>query len=444
MLPAHSVSLPKRTGQCGKSGKPIAGAIFAVQLRRYVMNLPAFIARRYFFSRRKRSFISWLSLLAMLGVGVGTMALVVVLSVFNGMEELNRAIFRSVEADLTILPQRGKRFEAKPALVGQLRQLPGVHVLTGVATDNALARYGDSQTVVRVKGVDSTYRQRHQLDSAMVEGRQVLTRNGYNFAIVANGVRNNLTISPEDPLTPLELLFPDRNRKLSSLSPDAFRQQRLNVSGVFFIEATNYDDLVLIPLQVARELLGYTSDEYASLEIQLAPGTDELAVQAAMQKLVGNALLVRTRDELNPDLFRAIRIEKLFVTLTLAFIILVASINTFFSLSMLVLEKKADIGIMGAMGAEPGLIRRIFLIEGAIISLTGAAVGLLAGLALCYVQERYGLIGFGTTSAIVDAYPVKVRFNDLVITVVVVLLVTALTSLFPAQRAAQQLVVARK
>lgn len=408
------------------------------------MNLPAFIARRYFFSRRKRSFISWLSLLAMLGVGVGTMALVVVQSVFNGMEELNRQIFKSVEADLTIQPRQGKRFEATPALIRQLRQVPGVRVLTGVATDNALARYGDSQTVVRVKGVDSSYSQRHQLDSVMVEGRQVLTRNGYNFAIIAEGVRNNLTISPEDPLTPLELLFPDRNRRLSSLSPDAFRQQQLNVSGVFFIEATNYDDLVLIPLPAARELLGYGPNEYASLEIELTPGTDELAVQAAMQQLVGDARQVRTRDQMNPDLFRAIRIEKLFVTLTLAFIILVASINTFFSLSMLVLEKKADIGIMGAMGAEPGLIRRIFLLEGAIISLTGATVGLAAGLALCYAQERYGLVGFGTTSAIVDAYPVKVRANDLIVTVIIVLLITALISLFPAQRAAQQVVASRK
>ena len=408
------------------------------------MNLPIFIARRYFFSRRKRSFISWLSLLAMLGVGVGTMALVVVLSVFNGMEDLNRQLFKSAEADLTVQPIEGKRFEASPALIGQLRQLPGVRVLTGVATDNALARYGDSQAVVRVKGVDSTYSQRHQLDSVLVEGRQVLTLNGYNFALVAEGVRNNLTISTEDPLTPLELLFPDRTRRLSSLSPDAFRQQQLRVSGVFFIEATNYDDLVLIPLPVARELLGYTANEYASLEIQLAPGISELVVQKKMQELVGKSLQVRTRDEMNPDLFRAIRIEKLFVTLTLAFIILIASINTFFSLSMLVLEKKADIGIMGAMGADAGLIRRIFLLEGAIISLTGATVGLIFGLGLCYIQQRYGLIGFGTTSAIIDAYPVKVNYEDLLVTVVIVLTITALTSLFPAQRAAQQLVNSRR
>ena len=406
------------------------------------MNLPAFIARRYFFSRRKRSFISWLSLLAMLGVGAGTMALVVVMSVFNGMEELNRQLFKSAEADLTILPRQGKRFALAPAQVARLRQTPGVAVIAGVATDNALARYADGQTVVRVKGVDSTYLSRRDFDKAMVEGRQVLTRNGINFAMVAEGVRNSLTISPEDILTPLELLFPDRNRRLSSLSPDAFRQQQLNVSGVFYIEAINYDDLVLIPLPVARELLGYGPDEYASLEIQLAPSADDLTVQSVLQSRLGDAFQVRTRDELNPDLFRAIRIEKLFVTLTLAFIILMASINTFFSLSILVLEKRADIGILGAMGAEAGLIRRVFLLEGAIISLTGAAVGLVLGLALCYAQETYGLVGFGTTSAIVEAYPVKVRAGDLLLTVGIVLGVAGLTAWFPAQRAAQQLLFA--
>ena len=347
------------------------------------MNLPLFIARRYFFSRRKRSFISWLSLLAMLGVGVGTMALVVVLSVFNGMEELNRQLFRSTEADLTVLPVAGKRFVATAALRAQLGRLPGVYVLTGVATDNALARYGESQTVVRVKGVDSTFALRHQLDSALLEGKPNLVRNGYAYALVAEGVRNSLGIAPENPLTPLQLYFPDRTRRLSSLSPDAFRQEQLTVGGVFFIEATHFDDLVLVPLPVARTLLGYGPDEVASLEIQLRPSADLPAVQTAIQRVLAanKNVQVRSRDELNPDLFRAIRIEKLFVTLTLAFIILIASINTFFSLSMLVLEKKADIGILKAMGASPALIRRIFLLEGALISFTGAAVGLALGLA---------------------------------------------------------------
>lgn len=403
------------------------------------MTLPFFIARRYFFSRRKRSFISYLSILAMLGVGVGTMALVVVLSVFNGMEDLNRQLFKSFEADLSVLPATGKRFTLPAATVAKLRQVPGVQLLTTVAADNALARYADGQTVVRIKGVDSTYLQRHQLDSTLVEGRLVLRQNGYNFAIISEGVRNELTISPEDILTPLELFYPERGKRLSSLSPESFRQQQLGVSGVFFIEAANYNDLVLIPLATARELLGYGPDDYSSLEVQLAANADEETVKESLQALLPATLPVSTRDELNRDLFRAISYEKIFMSITLAFIILIASINTFFSLSMLALEKKQDIAIMGAMGAAPPLIRRIFLTEGAIISLTGAVMGLVLGLLLCYLQEAYGLVGFGTASAIVSAYPVRVRIEDIVLTGAVVILVTFLTAYFPAQRAAQQM-----
>lgn len=403
------------------------------------MTLPFFIARRYFFSRRKRSFISYLSILAMLGVGVGTMALVVVLSVFNGMEELNRQIFKSFESDLSVLPTTGKRFTMSASTIAKLRRVQGVQLLTTIAADNALARYADGQTVVRIKGVDSTYLQRHQLDSILVEGRLVLRQNGYNFAIIAEGVRNELTISPKDILTPLELFYPERGKRLSSLSPESFRQEQLGVSGVFFIEAANYNDLVLIPLAAARELLGYGPDDYSSLEMQLAPDADEQAVKEIIQEQLPGNLLVSTRDELNRDLFRAISYEKIFVSITLAFIILIASINTFFSLSMLALEKKQDIVIMSAMGAAPSLIRRIFLTEGAIISLTGAVVGLVLGLLLCYLQETYGLVGFGTPSSIVSAYPVRVRSGDIVLTGAVVIFVTFLISYFPAQRAAQQI-----
>ncbi|MBO0936903.1 ABC transporter permease [Fibrella sp. HMF5335] len=402
------------------------------------MNLSAFIARRYFFSRKKRSFISYLSVLSMLGVGVGTMALVVVLSVFNGMEELNRQLFKSVDADLTLSPVQGKRQTMTPALLTKLRQLADVQVITAVATDNALARYVDGQTVVRVKGVDSTFQQQHRLDTAMVEGRQILQRNGVNYALVADGVRNSLGISPEDPLTTLELLFPERNRRLSSLTPESFRQQQVSVSGVFFVPSPNYTDLVIVPFNIASELLGYGPDDYASLEVKLKPGSDEHEVQTALQQQAGANWQVQTRDEINRGLYRAIRIEKLFVTITLAFIILVASINIFFSLSMLVLEKKADIGVMRSMGATPALIRRIFMTEGTIIALTGAGVGLLLGLFLCYLQQRFGLVELGTSAGLVNAYPVSVQTNDIIITGGIVIVVTVLTSWFPAQRAANE------
>ncbi|UHG89198.1 ABC transporter permease [Spirosoma oryzicola] len=399
------------------------------------MNLPAWIARRYFFSRKKRSFISWLSILSMLGVGVGTMALVVVLSVFNGMDELNRQIFKTFEADMTVSPREGKRFVASPELLNRLRQTTGVSLLTTVAQDNALARYANGQTVVRLKGVDDTYLQRKQLDSALLEGRLRLRDQGVNYAIVADGVRNDLSISAVDILTPLEILYPQSGQSFSVLNPDAFNREALTVSGVFFIES-KYDNFVLIPVNVARSLLGYGPNEVTSLEIQLKPGTDENAAKQALQTIVGEKLLVQSRDDLNVDLYRTIRIEKLLVAITLSFIILVASINIFFTLSMLVIEKKEDIRILYAMGATTGLVRRIFMTEGAIIALTGAFTGLVLGIVICLAQERYGFIGMGTVSSIIDAYPVRLDTSDLVLVSVLVILVTFLTSWFPAQRAA--------
>lgn len=404
------------------------------------MNLAFFIAKRYFFSRKKRSFINWLSILSMLGVGVGTMALVVVLSVFNGMVELNRTLFRSVEADLTIKPRQGKRFVAPPALLAKLEQTVGVDLVTPVIQDNALARYDDAQTVVTVKGVDNNYLKRSQLDSALVDGRFRLQTNGINYAIVAEGIRNDLGISIDDILTPLELLYPQNqagSRTLNLLSESAFTSRALNVSGVFFVDAQQYGDFVIAPLPVVRDLIGYGPNDLTGIEIQLRPGTDVTAAKAAVQSLVGNALLTQDRDDLNVDLYRTINIEKFAVGLTLAFIILIASVNIFFSLSMLVIEKKADIRILFAMGATTGLVRRIFLLEGAIVALTGAFTGLVLGVVVALLQQRYGLIGVGTTSSIIDAYPVRVDAADLWITALIVVVITILSSWFPAQRAAR-------
>jgi lipoprotein-releasing system permease protein len=405
-------------------------------IHNYYMNLPAWIARRYFFSKKKRSFISLLSILSMLGVGVGTMALIVVLSVFNGMRELNRQIFKTFEADITVLPKEGKRFLASPALLTRLRQTSGVNLLTAVAQDNALARYADGQTVVQLKGVDDSYLQRQQLDSALIEGKLLLHQNDVNYTVVAEGVRNDLSISPVDILTPLEILYPQSGQSFSVLNPDAFNRERLTVSGVFFIPESKYDNFVLAPLTIARSLFGYKPDEVTSLEIQLQPGTDENKVKEVLQRVVGEKLNVQTRDDLNTDLYRTIRVEKLLVAVTLSFIILAASINIFFSLSMLVVEKTEDIRILFAMGATTALVRRIFLTEGAIIGLTGAFVGLVLGIAICLAQEQYGLVGIGTVSSIIDAYPVRLDLSDIVSTGLLVVVITFATSWFPAQRAA--------
>ncbi|WP_234733631.1 ABC transporter permease [Tellurirhabdus bombi] len=402
------------------------------------MNLPLWIARRYFFSKHKRSFISLISLFSMLGVGVGTMALVVVLSVFNGMEELNRTIFQTFEADLTVLPRTGKRLTVTPAMLQTVRQAEGVEFVTQVIEDNALARYGNGQAVVKVKGVDETYLRRREMDTTLTEGKLRLLEEGVQFASVAEGVRNLLLISPTDVLTPLELWYPKKNRTINLLSENSFNQQVFTVSAVFNIEQS-FDDYVIVPLKAVRELVSYQPNQLTSLEVQLKPDTDVDELKETLQSKLGEAVLVQDRDDLNTDLYRAIRIEKLFVTITLAFLVLVAGINIFFSLSMLAIEKKQDISILLAMGAAPSLIRRIFLAEGAIVALTGAVVGLGLGITICLIQERFGLVSMGMQNALIDAYPVKLETNDLLLTAFVVIVVTILVSWIPAQRAAKGL-----
>jgi lipoprotein-releasing system permease protein len=304
------------------------------------MDISYRIAIRYFFSRNKRSFISVIARIAMAGVAVGTMAMVVVLSVFNGMEDLNRKIFKTFDSDVRVTPAEGKRFKVTPAMLNDLRAVEGVRLITQVVEDNALARYGNQQTIIRLKGVDSTFEQQGQLDTAMIEGtKQLLGNNGTPYAIIAEGVRNALSMSLEDIFTPLELLYPRTGSKTLNLtSPEAFNQLNLRPGGVFSIES-RYDDYIIAPLKQVEGLMGYNG-ERSALEVYIRPGYTEKDISEEIGGKLGKTFVVKDRDSLNADLLRAIKMEKLFVAVTLSLIILVAAINIFFSLSMLALEKR--------------------------------------------------------------------------------------------------------
>ena len=400
------------------------------------MNFPLFVARRYFTSKKKKSFISLISNISMLGVGVGTMALVIVMSVFNGMGELNRQLFRSFDPDLKVTPAQGKRFTLSSKTLTALRATEGVKFVTQVVEDNALATYGDRRVVTKIKGVDETFIQRHQLDTAMIEGKFALTTDNEPKAIVGGTVQQLLGISVNNQFTPLELAYPRSDVKTLNLTnADAFNQQIIRVGGVYMLEL-RFDDYVIVPLEFATELLGY-GNQRSALEIQLQPSAKADQVQTQIQTLLGDKFVVRTRDEQNADLLRAIRIEKLFVTVTLGLIILVAAVNIFFSLSMLVIEKRDDIKMLFAMGATASTVQRIFLLEGSLVAFTGAFIGLILGIIVCWFQQTYGLVSMGMVSSVVDAYPVKMEWPDFVITAVTVISITILVSFIPAQRASR-------
>jgi len=400
------------------------------------MDLPYRIAKRYFFSRNKRSFISVIARIAMSGVAVGTMAMVVVLSVFNGMEDLNRKIFKTFDSDVKVLPSEGKRFVVNDSLLKAVKAVEGVKIVTQIIEDNALARYGNQQTIIRLKGVDSSFTQKKQLDTALVEGSlRLYGANGTPYALIAEGVRSALSISLAEILTPIELLYPNTGGKTLNLtSSEAFNEIPIRPGGVFSIES-RYDDYIIAPLQVVESLMQYQGQRTA-LEIQTLPGVSEKTVSEELAEKLGNKFVVKDRDSQNADLLRAIRVEKLFVAVTLSLIILVAAINIFFSLSMLAIEKKNDVSMLYALGATPSLIRKVFLAEGAIVAFTGALTGMVLGIGLCWLQMQYGFISMGMASSLVDAYPVKLIWGDILFTGTIIVIITIAVSYIPAERAA--------
>lgn len=399
------------------------------------MNVPFLIARRYFLSKKKRNIISIISNISMIGVAVGSAALIIVLSVFNGLEDLIRSIYGSFDPDLRIMAMKGKSFETDEAFLKRIRRMPGVAFLTEVIEDNALLRYEGRQKVVKLKGVSGNFFAQNNIDSTVIEGNHHLRRNGYNYALIGRGVQYDLSVRVANAVMPMELLYP-KNKKSISLNPeDAFNQRSILAGGVFVIEKQYDDNYVFVPLEFTRDLTGYGSKR-TSLEVKVKEGESVRQVQQRLKKELGPGFQVLNSDEQHVSLLRAVKVEKMFVFLTFTFILLIASINIFFSLSMLVIDKKKDIAILAAMGASPVLIRNIFLSEGAIVAFIGAGTGLALGLLVCWVQQTFGLISMGMATALVDAYPVKMQLLDFLLTGIAIILITLLVSIRPALSAA--------
>ncbi len=399
------------------------------------MNLSFLIAKRYFFSKKKKSFINFISIISMLGIGIGTMALVIVLSVFNGLEDLNRKIFKSFDPDIRVSPKNGKSFVLDKAKISQIKALKDVWYVTEVIQDNALVKYENSQMVVTLKGVDDTFQTHGVLKKSLVEGNFVLKKDSVDYAFIGGNVYGALNISLQNIIEPIEIWYP-RNRNSISLNPDDnINRQILNISGVYSLEQF-HDDFVYVPLEVAQRLTEY-GDKRSAIEVQTKPNADIDKVQEAVKSILGEAFLVQNQDEQNASLFRAIKIEKLFIFVALLFIVGIASFNIFFSLTMLVIDKQQDLKTLFAMGADAGLVKRIFFSEGALVSFIGAIVGLVLGGIICFLQERFGIIKMGMESSIIDAYPVKMQLSDFLLTAISIIIITLLASYLPAKRAAK-------
>lgn len=394
------------------------------------MNLSLFIARRYFLSRRKKNFINVISVLSLLGVAFATAALIIVLSVFNGLEVLLRSLYASFDPELKIEAAYGKTFRIRDTWLDSVRAVPGVRTATEVMEDYAYVRYRDAAIVVTVKGVSENFLDQHRLDDHLVEGELVLIRDSIPFAIMGRGVRYTLSAEVDDDMRALRMYY-IKNVRPGTLNPAAlYAQKSIRPGGVFSIEKNYDENYILVPLSFAQDLF-QSDDRRTAIEIQ-TDGAQTAEVERALQDKLGDSFRVLTNEEQHQDLYRLLRIEKVFTFLSLSLLLLIASVNIFFSLMMLSIDKKKDISILSSLGATPLLIRNIFLAEGMLISFLGAAIGLAIGWILVFLQDQVGLVGMGMENAIVSHYPVDFRLSDFLVTALVIVLVSFLVSIRPA------------
>ncbi len=399
------------------------------------MNVSFLIAKRYFRSKKKRNIISIIANISMIGVAVGTMALIIVLSVFNGIEDLIRSLYGSFDPDLKISAVEGKSFEVTPQFLKSIKGIKGVDLVSETVEDNALLRYEDRQMIVKLKGVSDNYFRQNRIDSALTAGTTELKKNGFQYALLGRGVQGQLSVRIDNAFVGLQILYPKATKTISLNPENAFNEKSILPGGVFAIERQYDDNYVFVPLEFASDLFNY-GDKRSSLEVKVTEGVNPNKIKRRLKQLLGDSYLVQNSDEQHVGLLKAVKVEKLFVFITFAFILLIASLNIFFSLSMLVIDKKKDIAILASMGASANVIRNVFLLEGAIVAFSGAFIGLTLGMIICWAQQTFNLISMGMTTAVVDSYPVKMQPLDFIFTGLAIIVITLLVSIRPARRAA--------
>lgn len=396
------------------------------------MKLSRFIARRYLFAKKSHNVINIISIISAAGIAIGCAALVIILSVYNGFDGVVRDLNDAATADVLVTPVRGKVFVPDERF-DAFREDPRVKAVCGVLEESVFVQYGDRNKVVVARGVDSLYEQVTALRDHLVEGDFSLTFGDLNQVVLGRLVAMELGVRTTF-LQPLTAWFPSRTRQVDLLNPLAsLRQEKLHPAGIVSLEQNFDQKYLFMPLPALRELLEY-QDEVSAVEIYLTPqgldrkGMASREVLSQLKASLGDAFLVRDRQQQNTTLYKLLIYEKVAIYLILLFVMLIISFNIYGSLSMLIIEKRDDIATLQAMGADDALVGKIFVREGWMISLLGIAVGVGIGLLVCLLQQHYGFVKM-PGNFVVDAYPVVVQPLDIVLVVVGVAFIGWLISL---------------
>ena len=403
------------------------------------MNLSFYIAKRYLFSKKSHNAINVISGVSVCGVALATLALVCTLSVFNGFQDLVATFFTAFDPELKITAASGKVFDAHDERIEKLRKLSEIEVFSESLEDNAMVQYNGKQAMVVIKGVEDNFNQLTAIDSILYgRGEMVLYDEIVDYAIPGVELTSILGTGIRF-LDPLEVYAPKRGTQINVANPaSSFNVSYLHSSGlVFAVNQQKYDaSYIITSLKFARDLFQYDT-QVSSIELKLKEGVDTDAFAHKIGGILGNDFVVQNRYEQQADTFRIMQVEKLISYVFLTFILLVACFNVIGSLSMLIIEKKNDVVTLRGLGADDRLISRIFLFEGCLISFLGALVGVFLGLTLCLVQQEFGILTLGSGANagafVVDAYPVSVHWQDVLLILVTVLVIGFLSVLYPVK-----------
>lgn len=408
------------------------------------LNLPFFIARRYLFSKKSTNAINVISIISMVGVAVATMALVIVLSVFNGFHDLVASFFTNFDPQLEVVPVKGKVAAADDAVFMKIRQLPEVDMVSECVQDQALAFYNGQQAMVNIMGVDDNFARMTRIQKILY-GDGDFSLQAANLEYGVPGIRLAQTLGMGARWDGfLKIYAPQREGQLTDMaSPaDGFVTDSLISPGVVFaVNQAKYDrDYLITSIAFARRLF-FRQGMVSKLMVKLKPGTDLDAAKRKLKNLAEGRFNVLDRFEQHADTFRIMQVEKVLAYLFLSFILVVACFNIIGSLSMLIIEKKKDVQTLRNLGATDRTLTRVFLFEGRMISALGAVVGILLGLLLCWLQQEFGLVPMGDSSGtfVVNAYPVSVHYSDVLIVFITVLAVGWAAAWYPVRYMSRRL-----
>ncbi len=376
--------------------------------------------------------INIISIIAAFLVAVITAAIIVVLSIFNGLGDLIRGLNNSFDPEIKIVAVKGKSFEVTPELITKIKAIDGVDLVTEVIEDFAYVEFNNASQVVIMKGVSQNFVEENRIPAAnMIYGKMILKEGNTHYAVVGYGVKYILSVEIENNFHPLNFYYVNASAGKSLDPTRLYTKKSIMPGGVFSIMQNFDENYVLVPLEFAQELMNY-GEKRTSLEIKGKKGLSSITLEKSLQELLGDKFQVLNQDEQHADLYRVLRLEKLFSSLASVILLVIGSVSVYLSLMLLALDKKKDITVLSALGANRNLIRNVFLTEGILISLVGTITGIVVGCVVVFLQQKFSLVSMGMAHSVTEGYPITLLYTDVLYVLIMMIVVTIAISFRPA------------